>query len=323
MSALARAVVLMPFMSLTQSACSSNGSTADELATLPAPEMNDSHVGQAANGAGTKPSGASTDVASADGGPGVALGADGGTKPPSPSREPKPVEPNAGAGPKPVGTCAVVKDRAGFFSRVSAKSSYVAYVPKGYDGSSPVRLIVGLHGCGDTAANFATWGINPFATRASQDHIGISIGGQDGNCWSLGVDDDKVLAAVDDVASCFWIHRKKISIAGFSSGGGLAYRVGLQHAGRFASILIEDSGLYASDNNPDALLANASWKVHVAHRAHTSDTVFPLEKIKRDWEKTAAAGFPIVTSVTAGGHDGTSDDWANWLIPQSATWMAP
>jgi predicted esterase len=233
------------------------------------------------------------------------------------------VDPNAGAGPKPTASCTVSKDADGFFTRSSSKSSYVAYVPASYDGSKPVRLIVGLHGCGDSAYNFATWGVNPYDTRATQQHIGISIGGQDGNCWNLGVDDDKVLAAVDDISKCFWVHQKKVAIAGFSSGGQLAYRVGLKQASRFAAILIEDSGLYAADNNPDALLANASWKVHVAHRTHTSDPVFPLAKVKADWVKTTAAGFPLLASETPGGHDGVSQDWANWLIPQSAAWTAP
>jgi predicted esterase len=186
-----------------------------------------------------------------------------------------------------------------------------------------VRLIVGLHGCGDNAHNFATWGVNPYDTRSTQEHIGISIGGKDGSCWSMGGDDDKVLAAVDDISQCFWVHQKKVSIAGFSSGGQLAYRVGLMQASRFAGILIEDSALYAADSNPDALLANASWKVNVAHRTHTSDPVFPLAKVKADWVKTLAAGFPLLTSETPGGHDGSSTDWATWLIPQSAAWTAP
>jgi len=36
-----------------------------------------------------------------------------------------------------------------------------------------------------------------------------------------------------------------------------------------------------------------------------------------------AAGFPISTSVTAGDHEGSSADWATWLIPQSAGFAAP
>jgi dienelactone hydrolase len=268
----------------------------------------------ARNGAATAYGAASTDVP---------VGSAGGGSSSGGSTSGGPVNPFPGAGPKPTATCTVSKDAAGFFTRSSAKSSYVAYVPASYDGSKPVRLIVGLHGCGDSAMNFATWGVNPYDTRKTQEHIGISIGGKDGNCWSLGTDDDKVLAAVDDISQCFWVHQKKVAIAGFSSGGQLAYRVGLKHASRFAAILIEGSGLYAADSNPDALLSGAAWKLHIAHRTHTSDTVFPLAKVKADWTKTTAAGFPLLTSETPGGHDGVSADWSTWLIPQSATWTAP
>ena len=241
--------------------------------------------------------------------------------PPVIEPDPPPVDPYAGAGPRPTVTCSVVKNGSGFFTRASAKSAYVAYVPASYAGSAPARLIVGLHGCGDSAANFAAWGINPYDTRASQDHIGISIGGKDGQCWSAS-DDDKVLAAVDDIASCFWVHQKKVVIAGYSSGGISAYRVGLKNALRFAGIIIESSGLYGT-GAVDSLLANASWKLNIAHRTHSSDTVFPLAKVQVDWDKTSAAGFPLVTSITAGTHDGTSADWAEWLVPQSAGFLAP
>ena len=56
-------------------------------------------------------------------------------------------------------------------------------VPPTYDGNTPVHLLVGLHGCGDNAQNFASWAVNPFDTRKKQEHIGISIGGRDGQCW--------------------------------------------------------------------------------------------------------------------------------------------
>jgi predicted esterase len=234
-----------------------------------------------------------------------------------------PIDPDDGAGPKPTATCTVSKNADGFFTLSSPKSSFVTYVPASYDGSKPVRLIVGLHGCGDNAMNFATWGVNPYDTRKTQEHIGISIGGKDGACWSMGEDDDKVLAAVDAVSQCFWIHQKKVTIAGFSSGGQLAYRVGLMQAARFAGILIEDSGLYAAGANEDTLLGSAAWKLNIAHLTHTSDPTFPLSQVQADWTKTLAAGFPLLTTTTPGLHDGTSADWATWLIPQSVNWRAP
>lgn len=224
-------------------------------------------------------------------------------------------------GPPPTTTCVITKDKDGFFTRSSNKSSYVAYVPASYTGQ-PMRVIVGLHGCGDSALNWASWGINPYNTRTTQTHIGISIGSRDGQCWSLGTDDDKALAAVDDLAQCFYVNQKKVVLAGFSSGGDLSYKVGLQKASRFAGILIEESSLYGAGNGT-TLLAGASWKLNIAHRHHTSDPVYPIAKVKADWVKIKAAGFPLVTSETAGTHDGVSEDWADWLIPQSKNWTSP
>lgn len=245
---------------------------------------------------------------------------------PEPEPEPAPAPPpKPDPGPKPTSTCSVTKDSLGFFTRNSGKSDYVAYVPASYSSSKAMRLVVGLHGCGDNALNFAKWAVSPWDTRAKQTHIGISVGGETGNnkCWSMGGDDDKVMAAVEDIAKCFWIDRSKIVIAGYSSGGQLAYRVGLKHAEKFAGILIENSGLYAAGDTPAKLTANAAWKINVAHSAHTGDSVFPIKKVEADWSVLRSAGFPLKSQAVAGDHNGEGKEWANWLIPASAGWIKP
>ena len=230
------------------------------------------------------------------------------------------------ASPKPTSQCSVSKDSSGFFVRTSGKSSYVAYVPASYTGNEPMRVVVGLHGCSDTAMNFATWGVNPWDTRKTQQHIGISVDGASGgaagsnSCWTKGSDDAKVLAAVDDLAKCFWLDRSKVTLAGYSSGGELAYKVALENADEFDGLIIEDSGLYAN-SNPDQLLANAAWRLPIAHITHTDDGVFPLSKVQADWAKTTAAGFPLTTKVVAGTHSGTSDDWNTFLLPKITAWQ--
>jgi predicted esterase len=226
--------------------------------------------------------------------------------------------------PRPASACPVTKDAAGFFPGSSPLGAYVAYVPPGYDASKPLPVLVGMHGCGDDAHNYATWAVAPFATRATQGYIGISLGSETGanHCWSMGADDAKVLAAVDDVARCFWVDPAKVTVSGFSSGGQLAYRVGLSHADRFAGIAIECSSLYAAGDG-DALLAGATRKLPIAHRAHAGDGVFPLAKVRADWQKLAAAGFPLATSEVFGAHDGTSADWTDFLLPKVAGWSRP
>jgi predicted esterase len=219
-------------------------------------------------------------------------------------------------GPAPVGCGTLTKDGNGFFTRKTANGSYVGFVPKSYTGQ-PSTLVVGMHGCGDDAKNFAQWAVNPYDTRAKQTHLGISIGGQDGNCWDTNKDADKVLAAIDDMATCFYVHKQKVVLAGYSSGGILAYKIGLSQSAKFAGIIIENSGLGGAQ--PSA----ASWKINVAHIAHKNDDSFPLSKVQADWAKLEAAGIPLQKSTVDGTHDGTSADWGNYLLPKIDGWKAP
>lgn len=244
-----------------------------------------------------------------------------------PATAPKPTDPAPGPGakaddpgPPPSGACSIPKSQ--FVTRSSGLSSYVAYVPKAYDGK-PTRLLVALHGCGDDAQNFAEWAAAPYATRGAQTHIAISIDGASGggNCWSMQNDPAKVLAAIEDVAKCVYVHRQKIVIGGFSSGGMLAYRVGMTNADKFAGILIENSAL-SSAGNADQLLAGAARKLPIAHTANKGDSVFPISRVRTDWSKTKAQGFPLTSREGEGGHDGTTEDWADWLLPQMADWQA-
>jgi predicted esterase len=131
-----------------------------------------------------------------------------------------------------------------------------------------------------------------------------------------------VLAALDDAAACFYVDQSRVTMAGYSSGAEVAYAVGLGNAQRFNGILIEDGA--CSDNpNETALLANAAWKINIAHITHASDEDYPEKSVEADWAKIKAAGFPLQTNVVAGTHDGTSDDWYSWLEPKITGWTAP
>jgi predicted esterase len=219
-------------------------------------------------------------------------------------------------GPAPAGCGEIAKDQDGFFTRTTAKSPYVGFVPKSYAGQ-PTMLVVGMHGCGDNAQNFAGWGVNPYDSRETQAWIGISIGGRDGECWDTSHDADKVLAAIADVSTCFYVHKQKVVLAGYSSGGILAYEIGLSKAASFAGIVIENSGLGSTQPS------QASWKINVAHIAHESDQEFPIAGVHSDWAKLEAAGIPLQKSEVAGAHDGTTDDWAGYLLPKIGAWKAP
>lgn len=232
-----------------------------------------------------------------------------------------------GPGPGPTQVCPIQKDADGFFQLTSAKSDYWVRLPGGYDPQNPkpTALLVAIHGCGDSAYNFATWGAVPWELRSSHTYIGISVGGRDGQCWSVPADGALVTAAIEHVRSCFYVHQKKIVLAGFSSGGELSYNLGMRNAGKFAGILIENSGLTegVGASNVASVLANAAWKINVAHSAHLDDEVFAIDSVRKDRDAMLGAGFPVQYREVPGTHDGTSADWVDFLIPKMAGWVAP
>ncbi len=218
------------------------------------------------------------------------------------------------------GSCAI--EKGAFVERTSPKSRYVVYLPKSLDDHRPAALLVGLYGCGDHARNFAEWAIDPWATRATQDWIGLAVDGASRHgCWDLEKDADKVLAAVDDLARCATIDPKRVVVAGYSSGGNLAWRVAMTHSDRFAGVLIENAALHRSR------LAVAEWsrarRLNIAHRAHREDPVFPIAKVLTDEKRLKERGFPIVLDVQPGDHAGSSEDWSEFLIPKMRAWRLP
>lgn len=232
------------------------------------------------------------------------------------------------AGPGPTQVCPFSPDANGFFTLASPQSSYVVRLPVGYDVENPTpqRLLVALHGCGDSAFNFATWAAVPFALRASQDYIAISVGGRDGQCWNLGSDGPVVAAAIAHVRSCFYVHQREIVVAGYSSGGGLAYKLAMTDALFWAGVLVENSSLSSAVGgaaNVDSALDAAAWKLHVGHSARTEDASYLIAGVRLDRDKMLAHSFPLQYRELPGDHNGTSEDWSDYLLPLMTTWTTP
>lgn len=232
-----------------------------------------------------------------------------------------------GPGPRPTRTCSYTADSAGFFQLTTRTGGYAYWVrlPTGYNAANAYPMVIGAHGCGDTAKNFATWAMAPAASRATQSYIAVSVGaGRDGQCWTAAQDEAKVLAVLDDVRTCFYAHQKKITMAGYSSGGILAYTTALKNAKRFAGLLIENSSLQSAfGSGTDAALAAAGWKLNVAITARTGDTSFAIANVRTDRTKLQNARFPVQYRELAGGHDGSSDDWSGFLLPKIGAFVAP
>ena len=302
-----RAVVSLGITLSTILACGESTEGTDTL-------DDSARVGAADSGSGTSTGDGGTKPGTGD----AATGSDAATDAPTiPTRPTGPGEP-------PTRTATINANAQGFFELQTAASglSYTARLPAGYVTGTPYPLVVGLHGCGDSAAHFATWAVVPWASLDTQPYLAVSVGGRDGGCWDLGQDEAKVLEVVDDVRQMFFVHQKKVTLAGYSSGGMLAYYTGLRNAYRFAGILIENSGMPFGDQT-DAVLAAAEWKLNVAASVHIQDGNFTIGSTRGDRDRLLGAGFPVQYRELDGGHDGDSIDWTDFLLPKIAGFEAP
>jgi hypothetical protein len=229
-------------------------------------------------------------------------------------------------GPVPV-------DGNGYFHLNSGQGPYVGYAPDTYNPAVQISLFVWMHGCGGVAEG-DMYAVAPFATRANQSYVAISIGGRDGACWNTNVDAPKVLAAIADISRYFNINPRKIYLGGYSSGGDLTYRVGFENAELFAGLLAENSDPFRDTGSTGpALMAAATWKINVAHLAHTEDDVYPIAGVRANLATLTANGFPVAKIEKAGHHydnsdfvagTGTDYDRIAFLLPYlDAGWTSP
>jgi hypothetical protein len=215
---------------------------------------------------------------------------------------------------------------------MEAQGDYWVDVPPSYDSSNqtPETLLVWMHGCGGDAQG-DTYEVAPGDDRS---YIAISVGGRDGGCWDPNIDVPKVLAAVADLKTHFNINPRRVIIAGYSSGGDLAYRTIFDNAALFAGILAENTSPFRDTGSTQAQsLAAASWKFNAVHLAHTEDDTYPLAGVTSEINAMQDAGFPVTFNAVPGHHydpddaatgTGTDNDLRRYLLPHvNDGWLAP
>ena len=202
---------------------------------------------------GSSSRGAAGDGAAGDGGPGVASdggaahGGDGaapgdGAGPPADGSSGALEASTAGdGGPPPPGTAA-------FLTRSYMGRSYMLYVPASYTAGTAVPLVVMLHGCTQTMADFAAG--TQMNTKA--DAAGFLVAYPDEptsanseQCfnWFLpadqarGAGEPQLLAGIaGDVAASFTVDASRVFVAGLSSGAAMAVILGATYPDVFAAV---------------------------------------------------------------------------------------
>ena len=175
------------------------------------------------------------------------------------------------------------------------------FLPTGYEPRYPYPLLVFFHGHGGNEEQ-----ILRLAPRLSRrNYISIGLRGpvtappRDGDAdrfgWGgaayLPLVEDYLVRAVLQTRRTYHVHSERIYLAGFGEGATLAYRLGLQLAGKVAGV-ISLNGSMPREGRPLLRLPEArDLRVFIAHGI--ANSVVPLSLAQADWRLLASAGIPV------------------------------
>ena len=147
---------------------------------------------------------------------------------------------------------------------------YLEYVPAIYNSSTPVPIVICLHGLGDNMNNFAGIGMNYVADTADfivltpqaiVDPLASATAWNSGASYmgyqlNSGVDDVGFInALIDSTMALYNIDTTRIYVTGFSMGGFMANRLACELGDRLAAIASVSGTIGTALNctNPDPI----------------------------------------------------------------------
>lgn len=179
----------------------------------------------------------------------------------------------------------------------SKKRTYYVYVPKGVTSSSPVPLIVLLHGSNHVGLSLAEkW--NDLAER--EGVIIVAPDSADASYWSVPGDGPQFLhELVEAIKTKYPINAKRVYLFGHSGGAVFALLMSLYESEYFAATAIHAGAL---DQESTALIDLAKRRTPIHIQVGTVDGFFPLTTVRATRDLLNSRGFPVQL-VELPGHD--------------------
>jgi polyhydroxybutyrate depolymerase len=145
----------------------------------------------------------------------------------------------------PAGACAIAAEPGVAEQRLTSggrERSYRLFVPPGYDGRTPLPLVLDLHGSGGTAAGQAA--TSRFEALAAREGVLVATlqAGAQGNRWNVPITAERsddvqyVSDVIDDVAARACTDTQRVYATGFSGGARMSSLLACKLNDRVAAI---------------------------------------------------------------------------------------
>ena len=198
--------------------------------------------------------------------------------------------------------------------RVSGvRRSYYVHVPAGHDGTTPLPVVVALHGAFGSGREFERE--SGFSLLADREGFlvvypqGIGLGDlfrhwNAGHCCGkakkINLDDvGFVLSAVDDAARCNPVDRSRLYLVGFSNGGMLAYRIAAEHPDVVAVVAVASAtiGGIPAANEPEWIVPRPKQPVSVLALHGRADTHIPYDGGRGAQSRGKSSAISVARSI--------------------------
>jgi phospholipase/carboxylesterase len=171
------------------------------------------------------------------------------------------------------------------------------FAPLHYEANYAYPLLLWLHSAGGDERQLAR--VMPLVSM--RNYVGLAVRGpvaaaSRGFAWpqtaeAIDAAEQRILESIDKACEKYHVHRQRVFLAGYESGGTMAYRVALRNPDRFAAA-VSIGGPFPQGNTPLARIAQLrKFPLLLAHCRDSQG--YPVERVCDELRLFHAAGLAV------------------------------